>query len=411
MEENMNLPATTQTVKSLQTLLDKNKNQFAMVLPKSLPLDRFMRICMSTVTQNPRLLQCEPRTFLRSVLNCAALGLEPGGPLGYAHLVPFYNGQRRQLECQAIIDYKGYIDLAHRSKEVGRISAKIIYEKEPWKFSDGDVIVHTPLPPSQRGEKKIMAYAKAFDRGGVLIAQEYLWAEEIEEIKKKSLEQKKNAAMNPWTTNEEAMWRKSPVRRLAKWMPMAAEMQLAARLEEAQEEGFDPQLDIDLNLGEGKKPTDAEQMTEAKAEALKERLRQAQADSAGAPAGQPAKPGVGGAEATPGPLHEDDPPPHGDGDEPKTLPPPSSDPDGPPSPPPPPPQPGPTKKAPPKKEPETFGPKDGPRIEAGKKAEDYWLDKDMVKCPTGGERAGQMTKISYCNQTCKFRKRCFVFRD
>ncbi len=393
MEENRNLPATTGTVKSLQALLEKNRNQFAMVLPKSLPLDRFLRICMSTVTQNPKILQCEPKSFLRSVLQCASLGLEPGGPLGQAHLVPFYNGQRRQLECQSIIDYKGYVALAHRSKEVGRISSTIIYEKEPWRFSEGDVIVHTPLPPSGRGEKKVMVYAKAFDRSGVLIAQEYLWAEEVEDIKKKSLEQKKNAAMNPWTTNEEAMWRKSPVRRLAKWMPLAAEMQMAARLEEAQEEGFDPQLDIDLNLGDEKQPADAEQKTDAKAEALKEKLRQAQSESRKSPA-PPMDPG---------------PPPHGDEDEPAPVPPPISKPEEAPLPPPPA---EPPKQAQPKaREPETFGPKNGPKIESGKKVQDYWLDKDMVKCPTGGEKAGQLTKITFCNQTCKFRKRCFLFHD
>jgi recombination protein RecT len=410
MEENRNLPAITQTVKSLQMLLEKNKNQFAMVLPKTLPLDRFMRICMSTVTQNPKLLQCEPKTFLRSVLNCAALGLEPGGPLGQAHLVPFWNGQRRQLECQSIIDYKGYVALAHRSKEVGRISSTIIYEKEPWKFSEGDVIVHTPLPPSERGTKKIMVYAKAFDRAGVLIAQEYLWAEEVQEIKRKSLEQKKNAAMNPWTTNEDPMWRKSPVRRLAKWMPMSSEMQLAARLEEAQEEGFDPQLDIDLNLGEEKQPSDAEQKSEAKAEALKEKLRQAQSDSAGAPEGQPAKPGVEGAESTPGLRQEENPPPHNDDDEPRPVPSESEEPP-PPLPPPEPPKKEPAKAPPKAKEPETFGPKNGPKIEAGKKVQDYWLDVDMVKCPPGGERAGQLTKVTHCNQTCKFRRRCFLFHD
>jgi len=375
-EERRNLPATTGTIKSLQMLLEKNKNQFGMVLPKSLPLDRFMRICISTVTQNPRLLQCEQKTFLRSVLQCASLGLEPGGPLGLAHLVPFWNSQRSQLECQTIIDYKGYVALAHRSKEVGRIVARIVYEKEPWKFSSEDVIVHTPLPPSERGEKRVLVYAKAFDRAGVLIAQEYLWAEEVEQIKKKSLDQKKNTAMNPWNTSEEAMWRKSPVRRLAKWMPMSAEMMQAAIIEEAQEAGIDAALDVDLDLGDEKQPADAEQKTEAKAEALKERLRQAMAETG---------------KSQESPLEQGPPPP---------LPPPE-----------------PPKQDPPKAtskaagEPETFGPKNGPRIEAGKKVQDYWLDVDMVKCPPGGERAGQLTKTTFCSQTCRFRRRCFLFHD
>lgn len=313
-EQNKNLPARTNTVKSVQALLDQNKNQFQLVLPKTLSLDRFLRIALSNVTRNPKLLQCEQKSFLRSLLDLASLGLEPGGPLQQAHLAPFWNGQRNQYECQSIIDYKGYVALAHRSKEVGRITAHIIYEKEPWEFSEGDVVIHKPLPPSQRGEKRVMVYAKAFDRSGILIAQEYLWAEEVEEIKRKSLENKKNKESNPWNTNEEAMWRKSPVRKLAKWMPMSSEMQKAAIIEEYREQGIDVPLDANLNLGEDAPPAiDAEQKTEEKANALKERLQAAQEQTkTGAPAGATGqldgpKPGVEGAEETPEPPNKVNP--------------------------------------------------------------------------------------------------------
>ena len=139
-----------------------------------------------------------------------------------------------------------------------------------------------------------------------------------------------------------------------------------------------------------------QQKSEEKANALKEKLRQAQENE---------KTGQG----SPDP----DPPPHSDGDEPTLVSPPSGDPAGEEAPPPPPPEP-PKQEAPKaKKEPDTFGPKNGPKIEAGKKAQDYWMPNstDMVKCPTGGERANQLTKTVYCNQTCKFRKRCFVFTD
>lgn len=52
----------------------------------------------------------------------------------------------------------------------------------------------------------------------------------------------------------------------------------------------------------------------------------------------------------------------------------------------------------------------GPVIEPGKKVKDYWMpgQNDMVKCPPGGERQHKLTKTSYCNQTCKFRRGCFV---
>jgi recombinational DNA repair protein RecT len=359
--------------------------------------------------------------------------------------VPFWNSQRQQFECQPIVDYKGYIALAHRSKEVGRITSHIIYEKEPWEFSEGDVVIHKPLPPSQRGEKKVMVYAKAFDRAGILIAQEYLWAEEVEEIKRKSLENKKNKESNPWNTSEDAMWRKSPVRKLAKWMPMSSEMQKAAIIEEYREQGIDmPLLEANVGLDETPPATDAEQKTEEKANALKERLTQArdqfdvrdQSKTGAPPAGQPPKPGVEGTEATPEPHQENpgevvdaefegDPGPSDAeqyGDQVGA----SSNPviegaskdraptDAAPSDPPPPPEEPkrstavhPSPKA---KTKETFGFSGGPRIEVGKKPADYLLEGNMVKCPPGGEREGLLTnKKAYCDPACKMRRRCFLF--
>jgi hypothetical protein len=52
-------------------------------------------------------------------------------------------------------------------------------------------------------------------------------------------------------------------------------------------------------------------------------------------------------------------------------------------------------------------------MEMGKKVEDYWLDANMVKCPPGGTREGMMTNAKgFCNSdACKYRKRCFIFKD
>jgi len=428
-----NLPTRTGTVNNLGELLKQHKDQFAMVLPKILTVDKLIRTVISTVTLNPKLIECDQKSFMRSVLQAASLGLEPGGPLGQAHLVPFWNSSKHQLDCQLIIDYKGYIALAHRSKEVGRISAKIVFNKEPWHFSENDIIVHTPLPPSERGEKKVMAYAKAFDRAGVLIAQEYLWAEEVEAIKKKSLDGKKNAGANPWNLYEEAMWRKSPVRKLAKWMPMSPEMQKAAIMEEYQEEGITPTVDVDLSFAEDNPPaSDAEQKTQEKADQLKDKLRLAQ-DQAGAPAGQVPEPVVEGAEATAGPQPPGadapadvvdaeyefppmDPPPTDEGNAPPNQEIAGSPPIGA-GEPPPPPEPERSSVFPPPprvrnvKGPETIGPSKGPRIESGKKAESYWLNENQIKCPPGGEKAGLITTKAWCDGHCQYRRRCFVFKD
>jgi hypothetical protein len=221
---------------------------------------------------------------------------------------------------------------------------------------------------------------------------------------------------------------------------MAAEMQKAAVIEEYQEEGITPVLDVDLDMGEAPQATDAEQKTDEKANALREKLKQAQGQNkTGAPAGTSGQhdgpdPGVEGARATPEPPtltpgevveaeFLDDPGP--------TDPPPPAEENGPPHqetqansaggqedppfPPEPPTRPTVTSVVKQPSEPqgkkgETFGFSKGPRIEKGKKPTDYFLDNNMVKCPPGGEREGLLTaQKTYCDSTCKFRKRCFLF--
>jgi hypothetical protein len=288
-----------------------------------------------------------------------------------------------------------------------------------------------------------MVYAKAFDLHGMMIAQEKLWAEKVEEIKAKALSNKKNYAANPWVLYEDAMWLKSAIRAMKKYLPMASELQLAARMEEAQEEGFEIPMDIDLgDAGVAPPPSDVEQKTDAKTQALKDKLTQ----KVVAPAVPKDEPGVEGAEATPEPpfsFREQEESEEGDlagepgnsdvssrsserGPAESPNPPSRERKSNPPAPPeqtnedplpPPPPEPERSKAVMPgrgskAKDANLFGPKDGPKIEGGKKAEDYWIETNMVMCPPGGTREGLLTNAKgFCNTECKYRWKCFLFQD
>ena len=381
-----NLPATVNTVYSLRGVLEKFRPSLKKLLPPTLPVEKLFQIVVYNATVNQQLLGVEVKSMLKCVWQAHTLGLEVG--TGLAHLVPFWNSQRNQSEAQLIIDYKGYINLALGSGKVSRIYARVVYENEEFEINETSPqtpYIHKRKPPSERGNR-YGAYAIAYGNSGMVVGAEFLFAEEIEEIKKKALANKKNPSSNPWNTNEDAMWQKTPVRRMAKYLPLSPEFQRAAILDEHQEEGLAAPVDPNIDLGfQDVVPSDPQTKTLDKTEELKKKIKEQTASP------EPEK------ETEDVPMY--DPPPSVD---PMTN-----------TQPPPPPKPSSVVKSK-KGDPDLFGPAVGPKLEAGKKPEDYILihGENMVKCPPGGERAGQITNTKgYCNPICKYRKRCFLFVD
>jgi recombination protein RecT len=74
--------------------------QLKMALPKHLTPDRLLRVAMTSIQQNPRLLDCTQESLLKSVIICAQLGLEPDGIIGGAYLVPYFNTKKNTYEAQ-----------------------------------------------------------------------------------------------------------------------------------------------------------------------------------------------------------------------------------------------------------------------------------------------------------------------
>ena len=97
----------------------KIKAQMALALPKHMTADRLARIATTEIRKVPKLASCDQASFLGAIMQCAQLGLEPGGALGHAYLIPFdkrqkVNGRWETVstEAQLIIGYRGMIDLA-----------------------------------------------------------------------------------------------------------------------------------------------------------------------------------------------------------------------------------------------------------------------------------------------------------
>jgi recombination protein RecT len=231
-------PKSNSRANNIRAMLEKSKNQIAMALPNHLNADRLIRVAMTSIQRTPKLLECDPKSLIGAIIQSAQLGLEPDGVLGHAYLIPYGN------TVQFIPGYKGLIDLARRSGQVVSIGSHVVYSNEKFtlKFGFSETLEHEPLPPSQRGEKKgVYAVARLKD-GSVHF--EWLWAEEVEDVKKSS----KASNFGPWKTHEDEMWRKTAIRRLAKYLPLSVEFAKAAAVDELADAGISTQEYFDDSI-------------------------------------------------------------------------------------------------------------------------------------------------------------------
>ncbi len=214
---------------------DKFKQQMAMALPKSLTADRLARIVMTECRKTPALLKCNQESFLGAILQCAQLGLEPGGALGHCYLLPFGNGkdQDGRSNAQLIIGYRGMIDLARRSGQIVSIAAYVVREEDEFDYQLGlqPNIVHKPAHKAMPGAVTFV-YAVANLKGGG-VQFEVMSRAEIEAVRSQS----KAGKSGPWVSHWDEMAKKTCIRRLFKYLPVSIEIARAIDVDERTDRG------------------------------------------------------------------------------------------------------------------------------------------------------------------------------
>lgn len=227
------------------------KQQLQMALPKHLTVDRLLRVAMTSIQRNPKLLECTQESLLACVMTCAQLGLEPDQFLGQAYLVPFKNNKKGVMECQLIPGYRGYIALARRSGEVQTVSSQVVYEKDHFDFVYGidDKLEHRPNLNGDRG-KPIGAYAIfKYKDGGYSF--DFMPEAEIQKVRERS----KSKDDGPWVTDTDEMRKKTVIKRHSKLAPMSIEFLKAAALEDR---AFNGESQMDILNADDDKAIDAE---------------------------------------------------------------------------------------------------------------------------------------------------------
>ncbi len=236
----------------------KIKEQMALALPKHMTADRLARIALTELRKVPKLAQCDQRSFLGAIMQVAALGLEPGGALGHAYLIPFdkrgklANGEWGVVgtEVQLIIGYRGMIDLARRSGQIVSLSARIVYANDKFSYAYGmdEKLEHVPHEGADPGEMThVYAVAKLVG-GGVQF--EVMSRARVERTRDDSQGYKaavanakkyKKEVDSPWENHFDEMSKKTVIRQLFKYLPVSIEIQRAVGLDEQADAGVPQQ--------------------------------------------------------------------------------------------------------------------------------------------------------------------------
>lgn len=252
---------------SPRALIEQYSEDFRTVLPSHVRPDTWVRLAQGALKKGKRLdngktelevaAANNPGVFLAAVLEAARLGLEPGTEQFY--LTP--RKVKGKLEILGIVGYQGHIELMYRAGAISSVVAECVYEADEFDYQPGRD--HTPRhridwDKADRGKLRLV-YAYANMRDGSVSKVIVLNRAAINKAKASSAGS--DSDYSPWRTHEDAMWLKTAVRQLQKWVPTSAEIRTelrndAAAVARAHAEGSRPQYQgqplpaVDVETGE-----------------------------------------------------------------------------------------------------------------------------------------------------------------
>ncbi len=218
---------------TLREMLTTYKGEIAHALPRHVSPDRMLRMALTSARKNPELLECTPESFLGAVIQSAQLGLEPDTPLGHAHLIPFRNKNTTKKEVNFMPGYRGLMDLVYRAPDHPNLMPQVVWDGDRFEYELGlyPKLIHEPMPRDVQ-PKLLHVYCVATWKDG---RKEFMVMNrlEVESIRTRS----KATGFSPWKTDYDAMAMKTVIRKMVKYLPMSAELNLALGLDEVAERG------------------------------------------------------------------------------------------------------------------------------------------------------------------------------
>ena len=247
---------------TIYDLIKKMKPEMKNALPKHVDADRLLRIAVTAVRTNPRLLECTQNSLLAGIMLSAQLGLEPNTPLQQAFLIPYKRSIKENdqwykiMEVQFQLGYQGILDLCYRTKTFKDIYAEGVYAQDKFEYKLGlnRDLIHVPSEADDRGDLTHVYAVYHTINGGYDFK---VWT--VSKIRKhaqkfsQSYEDKKSV----WKANDESflgMCKKTVLMDLLKYAPKSIELAKQVTQDEVIKHDVEPDMteaptiDIDYSV-------------------------------------------------------------------------------------------------------------------------------------------------------------------
>lgn len=195
----------------LNDQISNREEQFKAALPAHIPVERFKRVLLTAVQNNPGLMKLERQSFFNSAMRAAQDGLLPDGRegaivefAGKAQWMPMIGGLRKKVR---------------NSGEIATWEAHVVYENDDFLYELGDEPILRHKPTMGDPGKPIAAYSIAVLKSGEK-SREVMTVSEIEKVR--AVSRAKNNG--PWVQWWGEMARKTVARRHAKVLPMSTDL-------------------------------------------------------------------------------------------------------------------------------------------------------------------------------------------
>jgi recombination protein RecT len=208
----------------LHEQLEQRTAQFQAALPAHIPAERFKRVLMTAIQQNPKLATADRPTLFTSAMKAAHDGLLPDGREG---ALVIYNTKIKINGVDKWVDAVQWMPMiaglrkkVRNSKEIATWDAKVVYEKDEFLYEDGlDLVLkHKPYLDGDPGQVRA-AYSVAKLKSGE-VSVEVMTRFQIDRIRSLS----KSKDKGPWVDHYSEMAKKTVARRHSKVLPMSTDL-------------------------------------------------------------------------------------------------------------------------------------------------------------------------------------------
>jgi recombination protein RecT len=215
----------------LRDRFDARKDELRKMLPPDIPADTFIRAVMTSATLNPEIVACSWQSLWNACVRACRDGLIPDGQ--DAAIVPY------KTNAQYIPMTQGMLRRFRRSGQFKWITANLVREGEEFIHyidENGEHFRHVPGGNFSAPIIKIYSLATTKD-GGVFVA--VLPIAEANKIRNMSRATREDS---PWKQWPEEMYKKTALRRLAKYLPQARDLLPDEELPEVDAPAAAPEL-------------------------------------------------------------------------------------------------------------------------------------------------------------------------